>query len=106
MRFAEREKFHPLLNFKGLWLLQNPIPVWWGHISTLEADIKCMRHLTENDKHWEMFLNPAGSELPLRSVDNIRKALKETSKFGSAVDISPVPNGNKGRFELGHYMKR
>ena len=70
----------------------------------MEADIKCIRHLTEKDMKWKMFLNPAGSELPLRSIDDIRKSLKAASKFGSAVDILPVPKGNTQRFKLGHFL--
>ena len=49
-----------------------------------------------------MYLNPAGSELPIQSLPAFRKKLKEANE--SLVDS--FPNTNLRRFDRMHEMQR
>lgn len=51
-------------------------PVWWGHISVLDADLACLRQLVNSKREWKYFMNLAGSELPLKTVAEMHKILK------------------------------
>ena len=63
------------------------IPIFWGHSSVLEADLICLRELHSRDKNWKMFINSAGSELPLLKLSYMRNLMKHHSDE-SFVDIS------------------
>ncbi|XP_059088386.1 N-acetyllactosaminide beta-1,6-N-acetylglucosaminyl-transferase-like [Tigriopus californicus] len=52
------------------------VPVFWGYDSVLEADMICMRELLKSEKPWKVYINPAGSEMPLVSSRVLRRELK------------------------------
>ncbi|XP_059096883.1 N-acetyllactosaminide beta-1,6-N-acetylglucosaminyl-transferase-like isoform X2 [Tigriopus californicus] len=79
-----------------IFTVDDPISVFWGHFSVLEADLKCMQLLRTRNTHWNLLINPAGTELPLKPMPEIRKYLE---KFPNGIiDSFPLPEGNKGRF--------
>lgn len=53
------------------------VPVFWGYDSVLEADMICMRELLKSEKPWKVYINPAGSEMPLVSNRVLRGELKK-----------------------------
>ena len=40
--------------------------MYWGHISVLDADLICLRHLLAVGQ-WDYFVNTAGTEMPMAS---------------------------------------
>eukprot|EP00094_Tigriopus_californicus_P014087 TCALIF_13643-PA protein Name:"Similar to GCNT2 N-acetyllactosaminide beta-1,6-N-acetylglucosaminyl-transferase, isoform B (Homo sapiens)" AED:0.12 eAED:0.20 QI:79/0/0/0.66/1/1/3/0/349 len=57
--------------------VDDPISVFWGHFSVLEADLKCMQLLRTRNAHWNLVINPAGTELPLKPMPEIRRHLEK-----------------------------
>ena len=51
-------------NLRNIFLVENPIPIFWGHMSMLEADMLCMRALLNESLPWRALVNFAGSEFP------------------------------------------
>ncbi|XP_059097770.1 beta-1,3-galactosyl-O-glycosyl-glycoprotein beta-1,6-N-acetylglucosaminyltransferase 4-like [Tigriopus californicus] len=86
-----------------IFTVDDPISVFWGHFSVLEADLKCMQLLRTRNAHWNLLINPAGTELPLKPMPEIRKHLE---KFPNGiVDSFPLPEDSKGRFSFSHELK-
>ena len=57
------------------------VPITTGHESVLEADLICLRELfARRPMLWQFYLNPAGTALPLKSHENIRRILKNNSE--------------------------
>ena len=65
-------------------------PIYWGHISLLEADLRCLRSLLENNNRWEYYVNTAGSELPLVTYPEFVNKLQEAG--GSIIDSFKLTN--------------
>ena len=55
----------------------------------------CMRELLKRDADWKYFLNPAASELPLVTVEEMENTLKNVGK--SIVESYTFPTGNQHR---------
>ncbi|CAL8102130.1 unnamed protein product [Calicophoron daubneyi] len=55
---------------------EDRIPVDWGSVSTLEADILCSRLLLRKDSTWKYWINLTGHEFPLRTNWELVAALK------------------------------
>ena len=55
----------------------------------------CMRELLRRDADWRYFLNPAASELPLVTVEEMENTLRHIG--GSIVESYPLPKGNMHR---------
>ena len=55
----------------------------------------CMRELLKRDAAWKYFLNPAASELPLVTVEEMESTLKTIGK--SIVESYTFPPGNNHR---------
>lgn len=72
----------------NVFVAKHSIPVFWGHHSVLDIDLMCMRQLREaprSQQKWRALLNPAGSELPLKSINSIRQIL-----FSKRENIIPI----------------
>ncbi|TRY62038.1 hypothetical protein TCAL_09529, partial [Tigriopus californicus] len=81
-----------------IFTVKNPLAVYWGHYSVLQADLKCMQLLRSKNVQWRILVNPAATELPLKPISNIRKYLKTFPN--GIIDSFSVPKGNKYRFNL------
>ena len=57
----------------------------------------CMRELLRRDARWRYFLNPAASELPLVTVEEMEDTLAHMEDMGSVVESYPFPNSNMHR---------
>ena len=64
-------------------------------IRLIQADLMCMRELLRRDADWRYFLNPAASELPLVTVEEMENTLRHIG--GSIVESYPLPKGNMHR---------
>lgn len=66
--------------------VENPISVYRGLPSVLTAEMLCVKELLYRkiDK-WKIFMNLAGSELPLVSLKSLRQRLKNAG--GNVVDV-------------------
>lgn len=71
----------------NLFVAKYPVPVYWCHGSVLEADLICLRELNERDKTWKMFLNPAGTEMPMMTHQDMRAWL-QANQEGNFLDVS------------------
>lgn len=72
--------------FDNVFMSSTSYNVTWGTISSLQADIVCMKDLLR--KSWKYFINLTGQEFPLQSNLNIVRILKTFNgsndvKFGS-----------------------
>ena len=63
-----------------MFVARYPVPVFWCHGSVLEADLVCLRELDQRDETWKMFINPAGTEMPMMSHQDMRKWLQENEE--------------------------
>ena len=86
------------LNFPDakIFTVKFPARVEWGHFSVIEADLKCMREIRQrsNNNGWKVFMNPAGSELPMYGIADIRERLKGIN--GSVIRSAPEPKAEMG----------
>ena len=55
----------------------------------------CMRELLRRDAKWKYFMNPAASELPLVTVDEMENTLRAIG--GNIVESYPFPKSNMHR---------
>ncbi|XP_059088206.1 beta-1,3-galactosyl-O-glycosyl-glycoprotein beta-1,6-N-acetylglucosaminyltransferase 4-like [Tigriopus californicus] len=88
----------------NIFTVDDPVAVFWGHISVLEADFKCMRLLRDNYKDWNLFLNLAGTELPLKPMPEIRRILKNFPD--GTLESYAVPSYQMKRFKVSMELKR
>lgn len=56
-------------------VVPRPIPVYWGHISVVDADMTCMRMMLDKAGNWSYYINLAGTELPLMTYDELEAML-------------------------------
>ncbi|TRY61224.1 hypothetical protein TCAL_10076 [Tigriopus californicus] len=90
----------------NVFVAKHSIPVFWGHHSVLDIDLMCMRQLREaprSQQKWRAILNPAGTELPLKSINTIRQII--FSKRENIIPIHHSINANRQatRFKLTRY---
>ena len=81
-----------------LWTIQTSIkftrdvaakdPVFWGYESVLEADMICIRELLKTNTPWRMYMNPAGSELPLKPFKEMRQMIMANGEK-NVIDFEP-----------------
>ena len=84
----------------NIFTIKYPIQVYWGKLvsevtdqgalleriganrneTTLQADMMCMRELLRTDKHWKYFLNPAATELPLITIEQMERLFRESGE--------------------------
>lgn len=87
-----------------IFVVDDPIPVFWGHFSVLEADLKCMELLRTKNKEWKVVFNPAGTELPLKPIGQLRRYMADFPN--GIVESFPVPKANRDRFLASYELKR
>ena len=65
-----------------------------------QADLKCLQLLTQSDHKWRYFLNPAGSELPLKYSAEYRQAVSQIPEGGSVLTgvLNVVSHQDQSRF--------
>ncbi len=56
-------------------MAKNATPIYWASYTLLNADITCMEQLLSKDQDWDYFINLAGKDLPMISVDEMSKRL-------------------------------
>eukprot|EP00095_Tigriopus_kingsejongensis_P009896 maker-scaffold470_size172058-snap-gene-0.32 protein:Tk09896 transcript:maker-scaffold470_size172058-snap-gene-0.32-mRNA-1 annotation:"n-acetyllactosaminide beta- -n-acetylglucosaminyl- isoform a isoform x2" len=76
-------------------VISRTVPVFWGHFSVLQADLKCLRALRAANKVWKDFINPAATELPITDMTGIRNKLSTFED--SIVDSFLMPDSNLHR---------
>ena len=94
---------------KHIFIYENSDHTFWGHISILNADLACLRHLHFNDRNsqvgWKYFFNLAGSELPLKSEERAREILKGLKGDDGIIGGYQMPMTNLYRLKNPFYMK-
>ena len=60
------------------------VNVTWGHLTVLEADLRCMDALWRSGKPWKYFINLTGQELPLKTNYEIVRVL---TAYNGANDV-------------------
>ena len=91
-------------NTSRIFLSSKSIPVFWAHISVIEAEMICLNDLL-NHSDWQYVLTTAGSELPILPHAKLRSEL-ETVR-GKDVFVSfPFPYRHYERFNETHEMIR
>ena len=94
---------------KHIFIYENSNPTFWGHISILNADLACLRHIQFNDRNrkvgWKYFFNLAGSELPLKSEERAREILRGLEGDNGIIGGYKMPISNLGRIKNPFYMK-
>ena len=59
-----------------IFIASNSVPVYWAHMSVLDADLICLRQLLRADPDWKMWFNPASTELPLVTIGEFRRRVR------------------------------
>ena len=67
--------YQQIFPYSNIFISKYSIPVYWGDISVLDADLICYRQLLDRDKRWNVVINPAESQLPLKTINQIRASL-------------------------------
>ena len=75
----------------NVFVLPRPVAVTWGHISVLQADLMCMEELLRSREPWDYFINTAGTELPLISLDRLHEKLRAAPKGANFLESYPLP---------------
>ena len=95
---------------KHLFIYDWTNPVLWGHVSILEADLSCLRSLVDigsaeqEETRWKFYMNMAGSELPLKTIPEMRDILKGVKDW--IILGGPAENGYKDRLYNSYRMVR
>ena len=78
--------------------------VYYGHHSIMDAQLNCMKDLTEYDRsRWRYVINLVGRELPLQTNRHIVKLLKQANNV-SIVESQPIGKsffGERFRYKIG-----
>ena len=81
------------------------VSTYWGHISLVESDLKCIELLEAEFSDWTHVMNLAGSELPTRTIGEIESTIR--SKLGKNQSFAfsrPMPEKFKQHIELKHKL--
>ena len=90
-----------------LFFADYPTSVFWGHTSVLESDLICLRQLLKHRVKWDMYVNLAGSELPLVPYETFEATLRGASEAGrSVVSSFSMPKRDSVRVLKSHYLRR
>ena len=58
-----------------IFLHPQPAEVIWGDYSLLNADLRCLEALYERNSEWDYYVNLAGTELPVTTVESLASKL-------------------------------
>ena len=93
--------------FDNIFVPDELVDVTYLHISTVDAQLKCLHHLVNDYQHfhWKYAINLCGKELPFNSNRVLVETLKEMNG-DSVVDVEKIPSRYfKPRFKS-HYRPR
>ncbi len=62
----------------NVFLAKNVTPIYWASHSLLNAELTCIEELLQKGD-WDYFMNLAGRDLPLISVDKMAKRLRKNN---------------------------
>lgn len=57
-------------------LIVDPVQILWGHISTLEAEMSCLRSMWNSTTRWRYWINLGGRDFPIKTDSEIVQILK------------------------------
>ena len=98
------KSYQTQFNTSQIFLSSSNIPVYWAHISVIDAELICISDLLKLSR-WKYVVTTAGSELPIHSHRKIRADLEATD--GQDVFVSfPFPYRHYERFNETHEMMR
>ena len=93
----------PFFQFQTkLILIEDRHEVYWGHVSMLEGDLKCLHKLLEIPD-WKFFINQAGTAMPLMKIGQIEQKLKYFEMDSIQSEI--VQPGYTHRFIYKHSLR-
>ena len=98
------KSYQTQFNTSQIFLSSSNIPLYWAHISVIDAELICISDLLKLSR-WKYVVTTAGSELPIHSHRKIRADLEATD--GQDVFVSfPFPYRHYERFNETHEMLR
>ncbi len=89
-----------------LYLADSPKSVYWGHLSMLDADLQCAKQaLEERHTDFDVFVNVAGTELPLFTYDRFEQVMRETGVKNIVVSYL-MPENYEYRIKYSYFLKK
>ena len=80
--------YSTMFHVENIFLVDNPVPIFWGHISMLEADMLCMRALLNKTLSWRALVNFAGSEFPrYPNLEFVRRSKESKNSYVRSVPM-------------------
>ena len=73
-----------------VFLVEDPVRVYWAEYTVLEAELRCMEALLARSAAWRYFINLTGREFPLRTNLELVRILKA---YNGANDIDGSAHG-------------
>ena len=93
------ECYSKKFNLKNIFTVEDPIPIFWGHMSMLEADMLCMKALLEKSSSWRALINLAGSEFPrYPNLEFVRRSKLSKSGYVRSVPMKQGTYNYRLRF--------
>jgi beta-1,3-galactosyl-O-glycosyl-glycoprotein beta-1,6-N-acetylglucosaminyltransferase len=88
-------------------LIEEPINLYWGHVSMLQSDLMCLKTLLgEENSSWQYYMNLAGSVLPTANM-TIMEHVISSLDGNSIVESFPVKELRYlNRFKYVHKLSR
>jgi hypothetical protein len=75
----------------NVFVVSNPVKVYYGHISITDAQLQCMQDLEKYPQsRWRYVINLCGREIPLKTNREVVHSLQQLRGY-SAVDAYPLP---------------
>ena len=82
-----------------------PISTYWGHISLVDSELKCLQLLESEFSNWTHVMNLAGSELPIHPLGIIEYTINNTLGIEhSFVWSNPMPENERRFIEFKHEL--
>jgi hypothetical protein len=81
----------------------DPDPVYWGHMSLLNSDLRCLKLLLAQDKEWKYYMNLAGSEMLGVPIEVMEQMIDQRLQGGSyAISNILDPKRIKYKYMIGN----
>ena len=88
----------------SIFIAEESIPVFWGHMSVLEADFICMRELLRKSTRWKFVATLAGTEMPMVSYQEFRQLLESVPQGESLYFSGLYPAHQLKRIQESHHL--
>ena len=75
------KSYQSQFNTSQIFISSKDIPVYWAHISVIDAELICLNDLLKLSS-WKYVITTAGSELPIHSHKKIRADLEAADDQG------------------------